>query len=85
MKTRLSAIMLLLFCAGCAQSDPAVTVSGPNAPLFDSVTKAVYPQPQDQSVFGDVYEPPGATHELVPRMPGEPAAEQEKPPLLNTN
>ncbi|QHW30323.1 hypothetical protein GZH47_05330 [Paenibacillus rhizovicinus] len=80
---RLCVIAGLLLCAGCAQSNPSAAVSVPKAELFDSVTRTVYPQ--DQSVLGDVYEPVDQPRILVPPLPGEPAPEQSKPPLLNTN
>ncbi|MBM7564322.1 hypothetical protein JOC55_001263 [Paenibacillus sacheonensis] len=81
MKKRCFVILSLLCCTGCARLEPSAPASAPGTMLYDSVTRSVYPQ--EQSVFSDVYEPFDQTRELVPKLPGEPSAGQQKPPLLN--
>lgn len=83
MSKRMYAMLLLVICAGCARTPATVQVNVPNDALTESVMRAEYPQ--DRTVFGDVYEPTDETHDLVPSLPGETAADQKKPPLLNDN
>ncbi|SFI58976.1 hypothetical protein SAMN02799624_01523 [Paenibacillus sp. UNC496MF] len=81
---RMLAVLCISLCAGCAQSHSAVNVTAPpQAELFESVTRTVYPQ--DQSVFGSVYDPEGEPRDLVPAMPGETPPEQRQPPLMTTD
>ncbi|QHT60400.1 hypothetical protein GXP70_10950 [Paenibacillus lycopersici] len=80
---RLTVAAGLVLCAGCSQLSPSAAVSAPETEKFDSVTMTVYPQ--EQSVFGDVYEPVDQPRILIPPLPGEPTEEQRKPPLLDTN
>ncbi|MFC4808337.1 hypothetical protein [Paenibacillus sp. GCM10023250] len=81
---RLIAVLGITLCAGCVQSHSAVNATvPPQDELFESVTNTVYPQ--DQSVFGSVYDSEEEPRDLVPAMPGEPPPEQRQPPLMTVD